>query len=116
MKSLNRAKIKHKFVEFIPSTLETGTLYVSLVYRTAQHLCICGCGERVVTPLTPNNWSLIFDGETVTLEPSIGNWNFECQSHYWIRKNRIIIARRWSEYEIQKERNEALKRNYKKQK
>lgn len=24
-----------------------------------------------------------------TLSPSIGNWNFRCRSHYWIRQNRV---------------------------
>jgi hypothetical protein len=28
----------------------------------------------------------------VTLAPSIGNWNYACRSHYWIRKNQIQWA------------------------
>ena len=39
-------------------------------------------------------------GETISLDPSIGNWNFRCQSHYWIRRNRAIWAPRWSRKEI----------------
>jgi hypothetical protein len=61
---------------------------------------VCGCGNEVVTPLSPTDWKLTFDGKTVSLYPSIGNWNFECQSHYWIKKNRIEFADHWSQKEI----------------
>lgn len=88
------------FVEFIPGKLATGELYISIPYATATHLCACGCGERVVTPLTPTDWKLIFDGETVSLSPSIGNWSFTCQSHYWIRENEVEWAPSWSRERI----------------
>jgi hypothetical protein len=87
--------IQHKFVEFIPDTLEEGILYITLEYATALHKCACGCGNEVVTPLTPKDWKLIFDGKTVSLYPSIGNWRFPCRSHYWIENNQIIDANRW---------------------
>jgi hypothetical protein len=64
------------------------------------------CGNEVVTPLSPRDWKLIFDGETVSLDPSIGNWSFSCQSHYWIRRNKIVSARRWSKHEIEAARAE----------
>jgi hypothetical protein len=91
----------HEFVEYIPRELEDGKLYVSIAFATAAHKCCCGCGSEVVTPLSPTDWSLIFDGETVSLDPSIGNWSFKCQSHYWIRRNRVDWARRWSRREIE---------------
>ncbi len=75
--------MRHEFVEFIPCELEEGVLYISIPYTTAVHNCCCGCGNRVVTPLTPADWKLSYDGEAVWLSPSIGNWNFPCQSHYW---------------------------------
>lgn len=80
------------FSEYIPAELEGGRLYVSLDYATASHLCACGCGLRVVTPLSPADWLLTFDG-TVTLEPSIGNGQFPCRSHYLIRQNQVVWAR-----------------------
>jgi hypothetical protein len=89
------------FVEFIPAQPATGDLYISIPYATSTHLCACGCGERVVTPLTPTDWKLIFDGETVSLSPSIGNWSFSCQSHYWIRGNRVAWAPKWSRHQIE---------------
>jgi len=93
-------KLSHKFVEFIPDVLEGDVIYVSLTYGTVSHRCCCGCGREVVTPLTPNDWKLIFDGETISLYPSIGNWNFACRSHYWIRNNRVEWAGDWTEYKI----------------
>lgn len=50
-----------------------------------------------MTPLTPADWKLTFDGETVSLYPSIGNWNFPCRSHYWLTKNRIEWAPGWEQ-------------------
>lgn len=89
-----------EFVEFIPSKLADGVLYISIQYATVSHLCACGCGTRVVTPLSPPKWSLTFDGDTVSLSPSIGNWQFPCRSHYWISRNRVRWARQFSEMEI----------------
>ena len=80
------------FVKFIPSELTQGELYISEQYMTAAHLCACGCGTKIVTPLRPTEWRIARQGNLVTLTPSIGNWNHPCQSHYWIRNNRVILA------------------------
>lgn len=93
-------KLRHKFVEEVPDQLEDWVLYVSLEYATAIHKCFCGCGNEVVTPLSPKEWKLIFDGETVSLYPSIGNWSTPCQSHYWITDSEVEWARKWSTEEI----------------
>lgn len=93
--------IQHRFVEFIPDEIEEGVLYITIEYRTAVHKCACGCGSKVVTPISPTDWKLTFDGKSVSLYPSIGNWNFECKSHYWIRNNEIEHARKWSLWEIE---------------
>lgn len=89
------------FVGSIPEDPEEGHLYVSTEFATAIHRCACGCGEEVVTPLSPASWSLTYNGDTVSLRPSIGNWGFECRSHYWIRNNRVVWASEWSEAEIE---------------
>ena len=73
----------------IPLTLEQGKLYISRKYHTAIHLCACGCGNRTVTPLGPNEWSLRESEGKVTLRPSIGNFEFPCKSHYYITDNTI---------------------------
>ncbi len=97
--------LKHEFVEFIPDELEEGTIYVSIRFATASHLCVCGCGNKVVTPIRPTDWKLIFDGKTISLEPSIGNWSLACQSHYWIRNNRVRWAAKWSQKRIDRGRS-----------
>jgi uncharacterized protein DUF6527 len=84
--------ITHRFVENIPEKIDEGTLYVSIPYATAIHNCFCGCGQEVVTPISPTDWALIFDGDTVSLKPSIGNWSLPCRSHYWISNNRVKWA------------------------
>lgn len=108
-----RMNLRHEFVEFVPDDLQDGVLYVSVAYATAAHKCCCGCGHEVVTPLTPTDWKLIFDGQTVTLDPSIGNWSFPCQSHYWIRHNGVQWADRWSREQIQAGReHDAIRKSH----
>lgn len=89
------------FVEFIPRDLELGKLYVSMTYTTTVHLCASGCGNKVVLPLSPAQWKLFFDGETVSLCPSVGSWDLPCRSHYWIRKNKIQWAAQWDEKRVE---------------
>ena len=100
MENYSTMTISHKFVELIPDQLEDRIIYISTKYCTAIHKCCCGCQEEVVTPLSPTDWQLIFDGKHVSLYPSIGNWNFPCQSHYWITDNKVEWARKWTEEEI----------------
>jgi len=97
-------KLTHRFVEFVPEEIEDGILYVSFEYATAVHNCCCGCGNRVVTPLKPVSWQLTFDGDSVSLHPSIGNWSFPCRSHYWIANNTIDWSYQMSDREIQTSR------------
>ncbi|GAA1625252.1 hypothetical protein GCM10009679_32870 [Saccharothrix algeriensis] len=92
-----------EFVATFPTTLRPGVLYVSGAYSTAAHLCCCGCGHEVITPLSRAQWVLTFDG-TVSLRPSIGNWTLPCRSHYFIDSGSIRWARRYSEPEIEANR------------
>ena len=85
-----------QFVEFMPEVINHGELYISMKYSVAIHLCACGCGEKVVTPLSPDDWHLKYDGEAISLYPSIGNWDFPCQSHYWINENKVIDVGKWN--------------------
>ena len=105
--------LKHKFVEFIPDYLEDDVIYISLQYKTVVHKCVCGCGNEVVTPLTPIDWKLTFDGRTISLFPSIGNWSFECQSHYWIINNEIKFSNKWTTKKIDSNRQNDLERKKK---
>ena len=90
----------HKFVDHVPEVMEEGVVYVSIPFALVSHKCPCGCGEEVVTPISPTDWELIFDGESVSLYPSIGNWSYKCRSHYWIWKNRIEWAPAWTDEQI----------------
>lgn len=89
-------------------------MYISMEYCTAIHKCVCGCGNEVVTPISPTDWQLTFDGKSISLSPSIGNWSFDCQSHYWIVKNKIKYAGKWSDREIQfgRKQDEILKNDF----
>jgi len=89
---MRHTHLEPHFVKGIPRELEPGVLYVSMEYGTVVHSCCCGCGHEVVTPLTPTDWWLTFDGESISLWPSVGNWNLPCRSHYIIKGNRVIEA------------------------
>jgi len=105
---------KPVFVEFMPKEIDEGVLYVSMEYSVAIHKCACGCGNKVPTPLSPTDWQLFFDGRTVSLEPSVGNWNFPCQSHYFIYRNDVDWAKPMSRQAIEggRQRNRGAKTRY----
>jgi Family of unknown function (DUF6527) len=89
-----------EYVDFIPATLKDGVLYISKKFRTASHRCCCGCGTRIVTPLRETDYRLTERQGLVSLHPSIGNWNYPCQSHYLIKSNRVIWAPSMTKEEI----------------
>lgn len=93
--------INHEFVQYIPNELQDGVVYISISYGTVVHKCFCGCGSEVVTPLSPNDWSLTYDGMSISLSPSIGNWSYPCQSHYWIEDGKVKWAGQWSRDRIE---------------
>ncbi|MDT3706019.1 MAG: DUF6527 family protein [Thiobacillus sp.] len=84
--------IRPIFVTQFPAVFEQGVLYISEEFETAGHLCCCGCGGKVITSLNPARWNLRKEGGTVSLSPSIGNWNYACKSHYFITKNKVVEA------------------------
>lgn len=96
--------LQHQFVQYLPEKMEPGILYISLEYVTASHLCCCGCGEEVVTPFSPVSWRMTFDGETISLWPSIGNWKLRCRSHYVIDRGRVVVAGAWTDKQVATER------------
>ena len=98
-------KLEHRFVEFIPKELENDVIYISIRFKTIVHKCVCGCGNKTVTPLSPTDWRLIFNGKYISIEPSIGNWSFPCESHYWIINNHVEWASKWTNSEIRAGRN-----------
>ncbi|RUZ76249.1 hypothetical protein EN943_17980 [Mesorhizobium sp. M7A.F.Ca.US.006.01.1.1] len=101
---IRHKRLEHRFVDHIPERLGTGVLYVSMEYATSAHSCCCGCGEEVVTPFTPTDWKMTFDGETISLYPSIGNWTLPCRSHYVIDRGKVVEAGPWSDEQVDAER------------
>jgi len=87
-------------VEYMPAQLEDGVLYVSEKYRTAAHLCPCGCAQKVRTQLGPLGWSLKRTRKGPTLWPSIGNWQKDCRSHYYIRDGKVLWQSDWTPEEV----------------
>lgn len=77
-------------VRRVPEQLEYGILYACFECNVVVHLCACGCGEKVVLPISPSCWSIEYDGESVSMKPSIGNFQTPCRSHYWINRNKVI--------------------------
>ena len=90
------------YADVIPDNIEPGLIYISRRFLTAIHLCACGCGKEVVTPLSKGEWKLTNVKRLISLYPSIGNWDYPCQSHYWVMQNRIVwdgkISREYIEH------------------
>lgn len=94
-------RIRAVQVREMPQVLEAGVLYVSQEFGTAAHLCACGCGSKIRTPLGPAEWTYTETALGPSLSPSIGNWQRPCKSHYWIIEGEIEWARRWTQREIE---------------
>lgn len=103
-----------KFVDRVPSEIEEGVIYISTSVNTAVHLCPCGCKTEIVTPIDPSEWNFTYDGETISLNPSVGVWGAACKSHYWIKKNHIKWSKTYNYREIEEVRNKESveNRNY----
>jgi uncharacterized protein DUF6527 len=87
-------------VQYMPRELSPGVLYVSDEYAVAGHQCACGCGNKVITPLGPAEWTFSERNGRPSLIPSIGNWQLPCRSHYVINDGRIQWAGRWSDAQV----------------
>lgn len=85
----------------MPTKLEPGILYIAEEFGAAAHLCACGCGAIVRTPLDPAEWSLTETEDGPSLYPSIGNWQEPCQSHYWIERGEVKWAAKWTSGQIE---------------
>jgi hypothetical protein len=101
------SEVEHEFVVSLPDELQPGVLYISLEFSAVAHSCCCGCGNQVYTPLKPNRWRLTFDGEAIWLYPSIGNWDFPCESHYWIHGSKVRWAAHMRKAEVEVLRGQA---------
>jgi hypothetical protein len=90
----------------MPPALDSGVLYVSERFGIAGHLCACGCGKKVMTPLGETDWSFEEVDGGPTLRPSIGSWQLPCRSHYWIASGNIRWSAQWTPEQIERGRSE----------
>jgi hypothetical protein len=70
---IRTAFLRPEFVRAMPEKLDAGMLYISIDFATAAHSCCCGCGREVITPLTPTDWKITYNGVSISLFPSVGN-------------------------------------------
>lgn len=103
-------KIELQHVHYMPKVLKPGVLYVSKEFGTAAHLCACGCGAKIRTPLGPTEWALEETDDGPTLRPSVGNWQQACQSHYWIYRGEVEWSDKWTPEQIAKGRRREAER------
>ncbi len=101
-------------VHSMPRELEPGVLYAAEHYGAAAHLCACGCGSKIRTPLGPTEWSLEETPTGPTLRPSVGNWQKPCRSHYVIHAGNVHWAADWSDAQVAagRHREEARREAY----
>ena len=101
-------------VQYVPKELKPGILYVAQEFDIAVHLCACGCGSKVTTPLGPTEWTVKETASGPSLYPSVGNWQLACQSHYWIDGGEIRWAKKWTPDQIARGRKleEERRRSY----
>jgi hypothetical protein len=107
---MKQSRFRHELVDSIPEKLQANTLYVTKDMDVAGHLCACGCGREVITPLSPTDWSITFDQRGASLSPSVGNWAFPCRSHYFILHGSVAWARDMSDKSIKHGRQRAKAR------
>ena len=103
-----------EWVEDMPHVIGPGILYISTKHRLIEHLCACGCGSEVSLPLSRSDWWLKYDGDTISICPSVGNWRLPCRSHYLLTENTTIWCPSWTNDQIAKGRgrDRAKKRAY----
>jgi len=86
---MKRTTYETHFVDKMPSILEDGILYIAPHYNCVMHNCMCGCGEKVCTPIDVGQWKWNYDGKNVSLNPSVGNFQYKCKSHYFLVDGKV---------------------------
>ena len=97
-------EIEPVFVELIPDfdKHEPGKVYISDAQKMATHLCACGCGFIIVTPIEKGFWWYMMDaGGKLILRPSIGSIPMPCGSNYHITHNRVEWMSREEAYKCE---------------
>ena len=96
MKTLKQITVKPVTVEYIPEKRDMiqNEIYISVEYKTAVHLCLCGCGSLSVTHfMDDSGWRVSIkqsngrDAGGLSIVPSILNTNCPNRYHYIITDN-----------------------------
>lgn len=91
MKTLKRITVKPVTVEYIPEKEDMiqNEIYISVEYKTAVHLCLCGCGNLSVTHfMDDSGWRVYLRANLgLSIMPSILNTNCPNRYHYIITDN-----------------------------
>lgn len=75
--------------------------------------CPCDRGHRLSVPLMKSvspHWRLTRHGKTISLWPSISVTDGPCDSHFWLRKNRVEWAR-WVDYDYRDQTKSRLRQS-----
>lgn len=97
-------RFRPAFVSDIPDDLDEGVLYLALDYDAMVHLCACGCGSEISTPISPTDWKIAWDGVGMTVRPSVGNGSLKCRSHYVIDAGKVRWYPRMTDLDVAEER------------
>ena len=97
-------RFRPAFVSDIPDDLDEGVLYLALDYDAMVHLCACGCGSEISTPISPTDWKIAWDGVGITLRPSVGNGSLRCRTHYIIDAGKVRWYPRMTDLDVAAER------------
>lgn len=89
METKKRVDLTYKKVETMPDLegFEDNVVYISDKFGVAIHKCMCGCGIQTVMPIGEKGWNYNIDkNDNLSMHPSVGNYQFPCESHYIIYK------------------------------
>ena len=93
-----------EFVESFPTPLDAwGLLHLPRVQHLRPPVRL-RLWQRGRHPTLPAQWSFTYDGDSISVRPSVGNWSFACKSHYVINKGHVRWARGFFSDEIARNR------------
>ncbi len=85
-------QFKTLYVDTLPlkKDMEEGIVYVSERTWQSSHLCACGCGDEILTPLVRGGWKhVVNEKDEITLFPSVTSES--CDSTYSINQGYAIL-------------------------
>jgi hypothetical protein len=53
-------------------------------------MCACERGQEVWMKIRPDRHHLTWNGESVSITPSVGNGRLRCRAHYWMHRSQVV--------------------------